>query len=148
MAKHISVAIDLGASSGRHVGGLFDGQKLELSEIHRFENLPVEAAGTKYWNLPDLWSQIQLGLKSASAKLNGKIDSIGVDTCGSRLSTPRPERRVAFAAGSLSRRSHRRNARCGAQDCFAQKFLRSPAYSSCRSTRSINLWQCSVPDHP
>jgi rhamnulokinase len=32
----------MGASSGRHLVGLFDGERLKLEEIYRFENGPVE----------------------------------------------------------------------------------------------------------
>jgi hypothetical protein len=35
------LAIDLGAESGRAILGHFDGQRLELEEIHRFPNGPV-----------------------------------------------------------------------------------------------------------
>jgi rhamnulokinase len=37
------LAIDLGAESGRTILGRFDGQRLELEEIHRFPNGPVRA---------------------------------------------------------------------------------------------------------
>ena len=45
MSSTVFVAVDMGASSGRHVAGLFDGQRLALEEVHRFENGPVVAAG-------------------------------------------------------------------------------------------------------
>ena len=42
MAEKAYLAVDMGASSGRHVLGLFDGQQLRLEEVYRFENGPVE----------------------------------------------------------------------------------------------------------
>ena len=50
------LAVDLGAESGRTILGKVDGGKLELSEAHRFPNLPVwlnDKAGqpTLYWDI-------------------------------------------------------------------------------------------------
>ncbi len=83
MAQRAYLAIDLGASSGRHVAGLFDGQRLELTEIHRFENGPTAAAGRLYWDVLALWSHIVDGLRAAAATEHaGQIASVGVDTWG------------------------------------------------------------------
>jgi rhamnulokinase len=82
MAEKAYLAVDLGASSGRHVLGYFDGRSLRLEEVFRFENGPVEAGGNMYWDLLGLWSRICQGLKDAACKTNGKITSIGVDTWG------------------------------------------------------------------
>ena len=38
------VAVDLGAQSGRVALGRFDGERLELAELHRFTNVPVRTA--------------------------------------------------------------------------------------------------------
>ena len=65
MAEKAYLAIDMGASSGRHVVGLFDGRKLRLEEIYRFENGAVEAAGSLYWDLLGLWSHVRRGLRAA-----------------------------------------------------------------------------------
>lgn len=72
----------MGASSGRHLVGRFDGSKLTLEEIYRFENGPTDLAGTLYWNLPGLWAHVQAGLRAAGAKFGDSISSVGVDTWG------------------------------------------------------------------
>ncbi len=82
MAKKAYLAVDIGASSGRHVLGHFDGRKLRLEEVFRFENGPVEAAGSLHWDLLSLWTQVCQGLRAAGGKTNGKIVSAGVDTWG------------------------------------------------------------------
>jgi rhamnulokinase len=82
MAEHISIAIDMGASSGRHVAGHFNGDRLELSEVHRFDNVPIDAAGTKYWNLLNLWNEVSIGLQKGAAQHSKNLGSIGVDTWG------------------------------------------------------------------
>ena len=46
------LAFDLGASNGRAILGRFDGEKVEMQELHRFENNYVEMNGVYYWDLP------------------------------------------------------------------------------------------------
>jgi rhamnulokinase len=82
MAEKAYLAVDIGASSGRHVLGQFDGRSLKLEEVFRFENGPVEVAGNMHWDLLRQWSQICQGLRAAGSKTNGKIVSVGVDTWG------------------------------------------------------------------
>ncbi|GHT21039.1 L-fuculose kinase [Planctomycetales bacterium] len=76
------LAVDMGASSGRHIVGRFDGEYLELEELYRFDNAPVQMTGTFYWDLPGLWQHVQNGLQVAGAKYEGDITSVGVDTWG------------------------------------------------------------------
>jgi len=82
MTEKAFLAVDLGASSGRHVLGRFDGRRLALEEVHRFENGPVEAAGRLYWDVLGLWGQIRRGMHAASEKCPGGIAGMGVDTWG------------------------------------------------------------------
>jgi rhamnulokinase len=82
MAEKAYLAVDIGASSGRHVLGLFDGQKLRLEEVYRFENGPVEVAGHLFWDLLGQWSHVRQGLRAASGKWGSGITSVGVDTWG------------------------------------------------------------------
>ena len=82
MTQRAYLAIDMGASSGRHVAGLFDGGRLELAEIHRFENGPVAAAGHLYWDPLALWGNAIDGIRAAKSAHGNRIASIGVDTWG------------------------------------------------------------------
>ena len=83
MAEKAYLAIDMGASSGRHLIGRFDGRKLRLEEVYRFENGPVDLDGRLYWDLPGLWSRVRQGLAAAGAAPGGDaIVSVGVDTWG------------------------------------------------------------------
>ena len=82
MSEKAYLAVDMGASSGRHVLGHFDGQTLRLEEIFRFENGPVEAAGNMHWDLLKQWSNIVQGLRVAGSKTDGPIVSVGLDTWG------------------------------------------------------------------
>ena len=80
--KKSYLAIDMGASSGRLVVGRFDGKKIELEEMYRYENGPVEMNGSLFWDLPGLWKSVQNGLYAVGAKYGDQITSVGVDTWG------------------------------------------------------------------
>ena len=98
------VAIDLGASSGRVLRGVFDGERLAIEECSRFPNGPVAVPGPRRvgdsgsggvgpascarpgdevrvayeWDVLALWRGILDGLREAS--LRGAVDAIGIDT--------------------------------------------------------------------
>ncbi len=80
--QKVFLAVDLGASSGRVVAGLFDGSRLQLEDVHRFENGPIAVTGRMHWDLLGLWSHIQQGLKAAAVRYGERIASVGVDTWG------------------------------------------------------------------
>ena len=82
MSERTALAIDLGASSGRVLAGSFNGQTVRLEEVHRFENGPVNMAGTLYWDLPGLWTHIKAGLRASSSRYGDRLLSVGVDTWG------------------------------------------------------------------
>ena len=82
MASQCYLAVDLGAESGRVVAALFDGERVELREQHRFRNGPVSVGGTLRWDLVNLWREIQTGLAKAASEFGDSIRSIGVDTWG------------------------------------------------------------------
>lgn len=75
------LAIDIGASSGRHILGSLKDGRMELEEIHRFPNGMAEKDGESVWDVDELFRQIKLGMKKC--KEAGKIPvSVGVDTWG------------------------------------------------------------------
>lgn len=75
------LAIDIGASGGRHIlGHLADGQ-IVLEEIYRFENTPVQRNGQLCWNLPELLRHVIAGLKRC-AELEEIPATLGIDTWG------------------------------------------------------------------
>jgi rhamnulokinase len=81
MAASVFLGIDLGAESGRVVAGRFDGRRIQLEELHRFPNGPVELAGSWRWDVLRLWAEIQKGL-SAAARFGTAVTSVGVDAWG------------------------------------------------------------------
>jgi len=80
--KKIYLAVDLGAGSGRVIAGEFDGQRIELHEINRFDNTPVELPSGWHWNLTALYQNILDGIKLAADQYGDAIVSLGIDTWG------------------------------------------------------------------
>ncbi len=75
------LAIDIGASSGRHILGYVENGKLELKEIYRFENGIENKDGSLTWNIEALKQNVIAGIKECS-KLGKKPDFVAIDTWG------------------------------------------------------------------
>ena len=76
------LAFDLGASNGRAILGQYDGKKMTMQELHRFENNYIEMNGVCYWDLPYLYNQLKQGLLAFKQLNIGDLDCIGIDTWG------------------------------------------------------------------
>ena len=75
------LAIDIGASSGRHILAHLEDGKMVLEEVQRFPNGMTEKDGELVWDVDELSAQIRLGMKKCGEL--GKIPvSVGVDTWG------------------------------------------------------------------
>ncbi len=73
------LAIDIGASSGRHILSHVEDGRLILEEVYRFDNLQIRKNGHDCWDMENLWNGIIEGLKAC--KTAGKIPhTIGIDT--------------------------------------------------------------------
>jgi len=75
------LGFDFGASSGRAMLGTFDGEKIEIREIHRFSNDPVSICGRFVWDVPRLFYEMKQALLKIS-HMDVKVDAIGIDTWG------------------------------------------------------------------
>jgi rhamnulokinase len=75
------LAFDLGASGGRAMLGVFDGERVSLEEIRRFPNGPAAIGGSLYWNAFALFDEIKAGIAHCGAR-GIKLDGIGIDTWG------------------------------------------------------------------
>ena len=81
MQKHIFLAFDLGATSGRSILGTLTDGKIELKELTRFPNGITELHGKYYWNLMGLYQALREGLVACNKE--GIVpESIGIDTWG------------------------------------------------------------------
>lgn len=75
------LAFDLGASSGRGILGKITDEKIEISEVHRFQNGPVEEDSSLFWDVNQLFSELKTGLRKA-LKTAPSISGISIDTWG------------------------------------------------------------------
>ncbi len=80
MAKNYLV-FDFGASNGRAIIIKYDGSKFEMEVTHRFENKPVLANGTLYWDILRLFFELKTGIQKSLKKYR-KIESLAIDTWG------------------------------------------------------------------
>ena len=75
------LAVDIGASSGRHILSHLEDGKIVLEEVFRFENGMQEIDGHKCWDSDLLFSNIKEGMKKCSEL--GKVPAyMGIDTWG------------------------------------------------------------------
>ena len=75
------LTIDFGASNGRATVAKFNGKKFNMDTIYNFNNRPVCSAGTLYWDILRLYSELKIGIQS-SVKRYKNIASIALDTWG------------------------------------------------------------------
>ena len=69
--------LTLGASTGRAIRAVYDGERLKWKEIHRFDNIPAVENGHLRWNMEALLGEIRIAIQKA-----GKTDSLAFDTWG------------------------------------------------------------------
>ncbi|MBR2530260.1 MAG: rhamnulokinase [Lachnospiraceae bacterium] len=75
------LAVDIGASSGRHILGHLQDNRICLEEVHRFENKMTEDSDHLIWDVDRLFDEIITGMRKC--KETGRIPvSVGVDTWG------------------------------------------------------------------
>ncbi len=75
------LAIDIGASSGRHIVGWMQNGEIRTNEVYRFPNGMDEADGHLIWNLDELIVKVKTGIEEALKKYP-EIVSVSVDTWG------------------------------------------------------------------
>ena len=75
------LAIDIGASSGRHIVGWREGGEMKTDEVYRFPNGPVRLGDALVWDIDALLSSVKAGIAAAREKYPD-IVSLSVDTWG------------------------------------------------------------------
>ena len=63
MPQSYYLAIDIGASSGRHILGWIENGKIRIEEVHRFQNGIVGRNGHLCWDVDHLFHEVVEGLK-------------------------------------------------------------------------------------
>lgn len=75
------LAIDIGASSGRHIVGWNENGTLETREVYRFQNGVTERDGHLIWDIEALTGHVKAGIDKAIEAF-GPIESLSIDTWG------------------------------------------------------------------
>lgn len=73
------MAIDIGASSGRHIVGEAEDGRIKLREVYRFSNGAGESGGGLVWGAERLFKEVLNGLKAAG-QAGLAPDFVGIDT--------------------------------------------------------------------
>ena len=74
-----TLAVDIGASSGRHIAGTVQNGKITLQEVYRFENGVHRENGHLCWDIDTLAKEVVNGLKAAH-DAGFAPATIGIDT--------------------------------------------------------------------
>ena len=75
------LAIDIGASSGRHIVGWREDGEIKSEEVYRFPNGMTEHDGHLIWDVDSLLRHVKAGIAKAKERF-GKIESLSIDTWG------------------------------------------------------------------
>lgn len=75
------LAVDIGASSGRHIVGCLEGGAIQTKEVYRFPNGVTEADGHLVWDMNALLTHVRAGIDQALEEFGG-LDSFSIDTWG------------------------------------------------------------------
>lgn len=81
MDKPYYLAIDIGASSGRHIVGWREDGEIHTQEVYRFSNAVMERNGHLVWDMERLEREVRIGIDAALA-LFADIESLSIDTWG------------------------------------------------------------------
>ena len=75
------LAIDIGASSGRHIIGWMENGTLQTDEVYRFPNGVHMEDGHLVWHMKELYGSVKAGIRAAFEKYPA-IESLSIDTWG------------------------------------------------------------------
>ena len=75
------LAIDIGASSGRHIVGWMEDGEIRTREVYRFPNGVTEQDGHLVWDLEALVSSVKAGITEAQKQFPN-LASLSIDTWG------------------------------------------------------------------
>ena len=76
-----ALAIDIGASSGRHIVGWQENGELQTKEVYRFHNGVQECDGHLIWDVDALFQEVKNGIREA-LKQFPTVKTVSVDTWG------------------------------------------------------------------
>ena len=75
------LAIDIGASSGRHIVGWRENGAIQTKEVYRFPNGVNQLDGHLVWDIDAMFAEVKAGIREAFSQFP-EIESLSVDTWG------------------------------------------------------------------
>lgn len=75
------LAIDIGATSGRHIVGWQEGGEIKTEEVYRFPNGVIKEDGHLIWDIECLYNSVLAGMRVAFSRYP-EIESLSIDTWG------------------------------------------------------------------
>ena len=87
------LAVDIGASSGRHIVGRAENGEIRTEEVYRFPNGVTERDGQLTWDVDALLFHVRTGIDKALEKVSA-IESLSIDTWGVDYVLMRDDREV------------------------------------------------------
>ena len=79
--KKFFLAVDIGASSGRHIAGWLEDGEIKTEELYRFPNGVTELDGHLTWDIDALLDHVKRGI-AAAKDTYPQIESLSIDTWG------------------------------------------------------------------
>ncbi|MCX6014134.1 MAG: rhamnulokinase [Chloroflexales bacterium] len=76
------LAVDLGASGGRVMLGRWDGARISIEPLTRFENGPIAVHNRQHWDILGIWNHILAGIRTHTSRGGAPLAGISVDSWG------------------------------------------------------------------
>lgn len=137
------LAIDIGASSGRHIVGWVENGVLRTEEVYRFPNSVQRVDGHLEWDIDSLFANVKQGIREAFAKYpvieSLSIDTWAVDYVLLKTASPSPRSTPTGTAG------RRRSPPKSTTFCPLRNSTSAPASSSSPSTAFISCMPTKKP---
>ena len=133
------LAVDIGASSGRHILGHLENGKIKLEEIYRFENGMDHKDGKLLWDVNRLFGEILNGMKKC--KELGKLPvSMAIDTWA--VDYVLLDEKDQILGDTYGYRDHRTDGMdAWRKYCRRRNCMPEPVFRSRFLIRFISLWQ-------
>ena len=138
------LAIDIGASSGRHIVGWMEDSEIKTKEVYRFPNGAQEQDGHLVWDVDALLAHVKAGIAAARAEFT-EIVSLSIDTWGVDYVLLRGDEEVRPMYAYRDSRTEAVIPKVHELLPFAALYAK-PAASFSRSTASISSMRTSWPD--
>lgn len=74
------LAFDLGASGGKLFLAAIEGENVSVQDIHRFDNISYSMGNALYWDIMNIYREMNVGIKKAIALTGDRIDSFAIDS--------------------------------------------------------------------